>query len=208
MGTQGAMPPEVSDELIDQRIDEYLALLAEAIHSNVDVPKDKLDVYAEGYKEFYGNDDVWNREKRLLVHAIAIHKDLDFGAWLRLQMKYRKWNQSEMARRAGVSASVVSKWIRGKIVPRPEQCARIARAMKMSPDTVLTMAGHRPREDESPPELGDTESDPLVKAVQSMANHIPRAKLQVVAQMMRPLVEAPAEYEAIDAWLATIHESW
>jgi len=53
-------------------------------------------------------------------------------------------NQSEFARRAGVSPGMVSHWANNTRVPTPESAERIADALGADVDLVLTLAGHRP----------------------------------------------------------------
>lgn len=68
----------------------------------------------------------------------------DFGAWLQWQLDRREWTQSDFARKAGVSTGLVSNWIGGARRPTPASVDKIADALMLDVDEVLTRAGHRP----------------------------------------------------------------
>lgn len=70
--------------------------------------------------------------------------DNGFPAWLRGELDRRSWNGSEFAERVDADPGVVSRWLRGLRAPTPESCARIAAALAVDLDRVLTLAGHRP----------------------------------------------------------------
>lgn len=69
----------------------------------------------------------------------------EFGRWLRQQMVTYPMSQADLARRAGVSAGMLSGWINGRRVPSPESCDRLADALGLDLDDMLSRAGHRPR---------------------------------------------------------------
>ena len=64
--------------------------------------------------------------------------------WMRQEMTRRAWRQADFARAAGVDVSMVSRWLRGRR-PEPASLERIAAALGVDVDALLTMAGHRPR---------------------------------------------------------------
>lgn len=70
--------------------------------------------------------------------------DQGFGAWLQRQLVRREWNQSDLARRSGIHTSRISDWVNGKRAPSTENAERLADALGVSVDEVLTAAGHRP----------------------------------------------------------------
>lgn len=76
-----------------------------------------------------------------------------FGRWLGQQLARRDWTLSDFARLTGdpgVSPSVVSRWQRGERLPTAASCARIADALGLDVDLVLTRAGYRPPSAASP----------------------------------------------------------
>jgi transcriptional regulator with XRE-family HTH domain len=76
----------------------------------------------------------------------------DFAAWFRQQLKRREWNQSDAARKLGVSSGVVSRWYRGDRLPDPKSCDLIADLFVVPVDMVLELAGHRPASVPIPPD--------------------------------------------------------
>lgn len=69
-----------------------------------------------------------NRELREFIHE---------------QMRVRGWNYAEFARAVGVDGSVVSRWIRDR-KPEPEKVQRMAVALGVDFDHLMTIVGHRP----------------------------------------------------------------
>ena len=67
-----------------------------------------------------------------------------FIEWLREEMRRREWRQADFARAAGIDVSMVSRWLRGRR-PDPASLERVATALGMDLDALLTLAGHRPR---------------------------------------------------------------
>lgn len=67
-----------------------------------------------------------------------------FGNWLRRQIVARDMTQAEFAERAGFNKGVVSKWVTGRLNPRPDSLERIADALHVSIDEVLDASGLRP----------------------------------------------------------------
>ena len=68
-----------------------------------------------------------------------------FGWWLKHQIDTRDLNQSEFARKAGVSASLVSDWVNGRRTPSIQSAQVIANALDTTIDVVLVRMGLDPR---------------------------------------------------------------
>lgn len=66
-----------------------------------------------------------------------------FGPWLDFQIRSRDWNQPEFARRIGMAAASVYRWVAGERVPSTRSCDIIADVLGLPLDDVLTIAGHR-----------------------------------------------------------------
>lgn len=81
----------------------------------------------------------------------------NFAQWFKTQLARREWNQSDFARKTGLSQTTVSTWVRGRSVPDPASCDIIADAFLLGLDDVLAQAGHRPRV-LRPAEAGDSVS--------------------------------------------------
>jgi transcriptional regulator with XRE-family HTH domain len=67
-----------------------------------------------------------------------------FQAWMQEELRRREWRQADFARAAGIDVSMISRWLRGRR-PDPASLERIAMALGVDLDTLLTLAGHRPR---------------------------------------------------------------
>jgi transcriptional regulator with XRE-family HTH domain len=70
----------------------------------------------------------------------------EFVAWLRKEMAERRLSQSEMGRRANILPSVISRWLAGEYGPDPGSCLKIANALGVDPQYVMSLAGHSPRQ--------------------------------------------------------------
>jgi len=79
----------------------------------------------------------------------------DLSEWLLKEMEIRNLNQSDLARLAGVTRSVISKIINQNSSPAPETLKAIARGLKLSTSTVLRAAGILPEEPEYIPLLDE-----------------------------------------------------
>src|SRR5688500_19288714 len=67
-----------------------------------------------------------------------------YSAWMLEEMRRREWRQADFARAAGVDVSMVSRWLQGRR-PDPGSLERVASALGVDLDALLTLAGHRPR---------------------------------------------------------------
>ena len=70
--------------------------------------------------------------------------EASYSGWMLEEMRRREWRQADFARAAGVDVSMVSRWLQGRR-PDPESLARVAVALDVDLDALLTLAGHRPR---------------------------------------------------------------
>jgi transcriptional regulator with XRE-family HTH domain len=67
-----------------------------------------------------------------------------FREWMQEEMRRREWRQADFARTTGVDVSMVSRWMHGRR-PDPSSLERVASALGVDLDALLTLAGHRPR---------------------------------------------------------------
>lgn len=79
----------------------------------------------------------------VIVHWWRTMNNRSFGSWLQRQLDRREWNQADFAKKAGVGSGRVSDWIRDVRLPSVESCDKIADALGVDLDEVLTLAGHR-----------------------------------------------------------------
>lgn len=75
-----------------------------------------------------------------------------FGQWLARQLVRREWSGADLSRRLGTGTSTVSMWIRDVRNPSPASSERIADALGVDRDVVLSLAGHRPLDEEVDPD--------------------------------------------------------
>lgn len=66
-----------------------------------------------------------------------------YKEWVQEEMRRREWRQADFARAVGVDVSMVSRWLRGRR-PDPGSLERVATALGVDLDALLTLAGHRP----------------------------------------------------------------
>jgi transcriptional regulator with XRE-family HTH domain len=67
-----------------------------------------------------------------------------FASWVRAELRRREWNDSDLARRMGVSSGMISHWLSGERRPNPYSCDLLADALHADLDTVLALVCHRP----------------------------------------------------------------
>jgi transcriptional regulator with XRE-family HTH domain len=65
-----------------------------------------------------------------------------FSEWVLAEMSRRAWRQADFARATGIDVSMVSRWLHGR---RPDTASleRVAAALGIDLDALLTLAGHR-----------------------------------------------------------------
>ena len=68
----------------------------------------------------------------------------NFVTWLTSEMETRGWNNSELARRAGLVPSAISQVIAGNRGTGPGFCSSVARALGLPPETVFRKSGLLP----------------------------------------------------------------
>lgn len=86
-----------------------------------------------------------------------------FKQWAREEMARRGWRQADFARAAGIDVSMVSRWMQGRR-PDPASLERVAIALGVDLDLLLTLAGHRP--------AGPRDDDPRVAALVAKVRQI------------------------------------
>jgi len=74
----------------------------------------------------------------------TLSMNADFVTWLTTAIDSRGWNNSELARRAGMVPSTISMVISGHNQPSMEFCIKVAQALGEAPEHVLRIAGHLP----------------------------------------------------------------
>jgi len=98
--------------------------------------------------------------------------NIAFGEWLKKELDKRDWSKSDLARKSGVSASQITRLIKGERGVRDETLDALAVALKIRPEKVFLVAIGK---------YTETESDAWVKD----AAH----KLPLVAQEYRGVLD-------------------
>lgn len=116
-----------------------------------------------------------------------------FAQWLARELSARTWSQGELARRSGLSQSMVSLLILGKNAPGPDTLVCLARAFNMRREDVFRVAGYLDP-------LPDPD-DPALPELQYLVKRLPRAARERVLDYARfvdqrhPIVrDGPGEY--------------
>lgn len=68
-----------------------------------------------------------------------VNKDLtpDLGRRINEKMQEKNWNQSDLARAAGIGRDSVSTYIRGMVMPTPANLKQLADALNCKPEDLL-----------------------------------------------------------------------
>jgi len=100
-----------------------------------------------------------------------------FARYLVAQMEDARMSQTALAERMGVTQPMISAWARGEKRPSPANCDRLAEALALDVDEVLTQAGYRPR-------LG-TDDEPELKNILEMLRKVPPGKYPEISDYIR-----------------------
>lgn len=68
-----------------------------------------------------------------------------FSEWLQQELSCRKWDQAELTRYGGVTASQVSRIIAGQRKPGAAACRAFAKVLGLPPEDIFRHAGLLPR---------------------------------------------------------------
>jgi len=77
-------------------------------------------------------------------HVIMSVQMDEFSAWLLREMESRGWNQAEMHRRSGLSRTIISDVLQGKVSPGFEFCIAIGKALHLPAEQIMRLAGLLP----------------------------------------------------------------
>lgn len=102
-----------------------------------------------------------------------------FIQWLDNQLAENHLTDHQLAKKAGISHSVISK-ARNGTLPKWEACVAIARALEVDPIEVFRAAGLV----QPPPDL-----DPDFERLKSVYNKVPEKQRRLAVRLVRALVE-------------------
>ncbi len=101
-----------------------------------------------------------------------------FGKWLQKEIDERGWPMSELARRAEVSHTAISRVVSGERGAGPELCRAIAHALEMPEERVFRVAGLLS-------ELPAPEEDFTFAEVYEMLKHLTPGERQEVLEYVQ-----------------------
>ena len=123
-------------------------------------------------------------------------KSDEFADWLRLELDTRAWNNSELARQAGLGKQTIWNILNGMRNPGIESCIGIARALNIPPEDVMRKAGLLPP---LPPAVqGEKTVLQLYRRLRQDAQQFILTTLHALTGRSQPhtIAEDPAPYQA------------
>ena len=81
--------------------------------------------------------------------------ETEFLNWLSNELKQRSWSYRELARRAGLSQSLMSRTLTGKRDVDLDFCVSVANALEEPPEKLFRLAGILPSQSENDPTLSE-----------------------------------------------------
>ncbi len=88
-----------------------------------------------------------------------------FGQWLKGELARREWRPRDLARRMEASEGTISHWANDIRFPNPAAVRRIAAALGIDVDYLLTVAGHRPPNSALDPTSAEAQLLPLIRSI-------------------------------------------
>ena len=76
-----------------------------------------------------------------VIMSVEMNK---FSVWLQQEIDTRGWNQAELHRKSGLSRTIISDVLSGKVSPGFDFCVAIGQAFHLPGDQVLRLAGLLP----------------------------------------------------------------
>jgi transcriptional regulator with XRE-family HTH domain len=100
---------------------------------------------------------------------------MKFNDWLLERLKELDWSQADLARGSGLTRSVISKYMTGRI---PDEAAlrKIAKALHIAPESVFRAAGILPPA---------PEKDPVIDEITHLARSLPPEDVQDLIDLAR-----------------------
>lgn len=132
-----------------------------------------IETYQAKLKQWNGSDLGENVTDNLLGNLI-----ID-------ETKQRGWSYSELARRADVSQSLVSKTVAGDISPSADFCIKVARAFGEVPEKLLRLAGILP---------ASSASDDTVQQLTDIARNLPPEMQEQILDFAKFLYQQSREW--------------
>lgn len=107
----------------------------------------------------------------------------EFQEWLQEQLNLRNWSASDLATRAGVGPSTITRILTGERGAGADVCTKIALALGVEEDEVFRIAGLLPRKKESLNGLSD-----LQKEMLGLMNQLDETGQRMAVEVVKGLV--------------------
>jgi transcriptional regulator with XRE-family HTH domain len=132
---------------------------------------------------------------------VSLESRTRFRDWLLEELRIRRWTQTDLAERVGVSQSAVAKWLAPadsalSRLPTYASCVHLASALQLPVPMVLEMAGL-----EEPTGLQGTQADltPLQQKIIAMVSHIPDPMLELLYHQLVPMVDQHVQRQLLES---------
>lgn len=103
--------------------------------------------------------------------------DQTFGAWLRERIREAGTNSRQLAIAMEVNPATISNWIGGHREPSMESCYKLAEALTLDLDEVLTRAGYR--------EEGIVPQNPARGEAHRIIDRLPEGSVEIARSYLR-----------------------
>lgn len=125
---------------------------------------------------------------------------MSFTDWLREEIEKRGWDQTELARRSGVSTGTVSRIMTGGRNAGPDFCIAIAKALGLPRSEVFKARGWLLSELENP--FG-AEIDPRVENLAQKINALPFRSREITLDAMEAMLQTSSQFTSEIQQLST-----
>lgn len=107
----------------------------------------------------------------------------DLPGWLQGELNLRNWTAADLAERAGVYHSTISRILKGERKAGADACRAIAVALGEEPDKVFRLAGLLPEEKKGPGKLSEFQEELL-----RWTDELDEASQRMVLEIVKGLV--------------------
>lgn len=112
----------------------------------------------------------------------------EFSGWLQEQLNLRNWNASDLAKRAGVGPSTITRILTGERGAGQDVCTKIAQVLGEDPDKVFRLAGILP---EKGSDKGNGRSD-FEEELLYWTRQLPESRQEAILEIVKGMVATRA----------------
>ncbi len=100
---------------------------------------------------------------------------MEFNDWLVEQLKEKDWSQADLAKKSNLTRATISNYVNGRI-PDKVALRKLARALKLPPETVFEKAGLLPKK---------TPKDALAEKILHELDQLPEGEREEIYQYIQ-----------------------